>query len=410
MSSLRLSQRICIQRGQILIRMRNNTQCARFGTSRRNWFFRRFLSPKEEQKLYLGLTAAFRQKLDIQSNESTKSYSNIIEQVILTSNPSSPNNNKNSSNKKIHRIIPTLDQLAQLKQSLDTTTDKTALLQLEQELDQYQLNSVALYNRLIRSYIRAGYLDQAEKVFKDLKHMMPTARTFTYLIQANVKMGHMDKAKEYVEKMQYLDLRLRTAFDCQVVLKYYVQADGAHAVDILWRHIAQHADTIRPGWSLYTLYMEWLLRPQQEQGNATITTTATYLADALKDAVQLLDHKPTTQQARIVAQATEIINRSHPSIADRAILLVARTAPKFIHKKTVDPILSTYLKNGQTLKAAALYYFLRKANVPNESIGHNETLSELEAALKRQGLSSSSSSEHDDSILSTTELSPFYYH
>ncbi|KAI7847462.1 hypothetical protein BDC45DRAFT_541917 [Circinella umbellata] len=382
-----------------------NTQCARFGTSRRHWFFRRFLSPKEEQKLYLGLTAAFRQKLDIQSNESTKSYSNIIEQVILTSNPSS---STHSHNKKSIRLIPTPSQLDQLKQSLDTTTDKKTLLKLEHELNQYQLNSVALYNRLIRSYIRGGYLEEAEKVFKDLKHLMPTTRTFTYLIQANVKSGRMDKAKEYVEKMQFLDLRLRTAFDCQVVLKYYVQADKTHAVDILWQHIVQHSDSIKPGWSLYTMYMDWLIR--QEQQEQQEGTTKSQLANVVQNAVQLLEHKPTIHQARIVAQAAEIFNTSHPDTAYRALLLVARTAPKFIHKKTVDPILCTYLKNGKTLKAAALYYYLRKADVPNESIGHNETLSELKKALKQQDISSSSSSEHDHSILSTTDLSPFYYH
>ncbi|KAG2220380.1 hypothetical protein INT45_006551 [Circinella minor] len=409
MNSLRLSQRICIQRGQLLIRMRN-TQCARFGTSRRHWFFRRFLSPKEEQKLYLGLTAAFRQKLDIQSNESTKSYSNIIEQVILTSNPSSSTHSH--TNKKSTKIIPTPSQLDQLKQSLDSTTDKATLFKLEQELNQYQLNSVALYNRLIRSYIRGGYLDEAEKVFKDLKHLMPTTRTFTYLIQANVKLGRMEKAKDYVEKMQYLDLRLRTAFDCQVVLKYYVQADKTHAVDILWQHIVQHNDIIKPGWSLYTMYMEWLIRQKQqhqEEEGTTTTTTQSQLANVVQNAVQLLEHKPTIQQARIVAQAAEIFNTSHPDTADRALLLVARTAPKYIHKKTVDPILCTYLKNGKTLKAAALYYFLRKAHVPNESIGHNETLSKLKKALKQQDISSSSL-EHEHSILSTTDLSPSYYH
>ncbi|KAI9250555.1 hypothetical protein BDA99DRAFT_210393 [Phascolomyces articulosus] len=404
MSSLRFSQRICIQRGQLLIRMRNNNsnQCARFGTSRRSWFFRRFLSPKEEQNLYLGLTSAFRRKLDIQSNESTKSYSNIIEHVILTSNTSSSSSNTHDPKKT--KVIPTLDQLDNLKQSLDTATDKATLHRLKQELDQYQLNSVALYNRLIRSYIRAGFLDQAEQVFANLRHLMPTTRTFTYLIQANVKAGHMEKAKTYVEKMQYLDLRLRTAFDCQVMLKYHVQADQAHAVDILWRHIVQHVDTIKPGWSLYTMYMERILAQQQHS-----TTAIANLANVVQGAVQLLEHKPTAHQARIVTQAAEALSTSHPVIADRAMLLVARTTPKLVRKEVVDPILNTYLNNGQILKAAALYYFLRKAYVPNESIGYTETLSKLETALKQQDASSSSSSPGQH-ILSTTELSPSYYH
>ncbi|KAI8140546.1 hypothetical protein BJV82DRAFT_623025 [Fennellomyces sp. T-0311] len=359
MSSVRLSQRISIQRGQLLIRLRNN-QCARFGTTRRNWFFRKFLSPKEEQNLYLGITAAFRQNLDKQTSESTKSYSNIIEQVILATTP--------TTTKK----QPTLDQLQNWKVSLDQANDEATLDQLWRELDQVELSSVALYNRLIRSYIRSGSLSKAEHVFQDLK-LMPTTRTFTYLIQAHVKANAMDKAKAYVEKMQYLDLRLRTAFDCNVMLKYYVEANAAHAVDILWRHIEQHIDTIKPGWAIYTLYMEWLLKSKDKA-----------LAQVLQDALGRLEHKPTTSQARVVAQAAELLNTSHPVVADRAMLVVARTAPKLVHKGTVDGILRAYLTNGQSLKAAAHYYYLRKANVPNTAIASDQTLSILERALRQQ--------------------------
>ncbi|KAI9488919.1 hypothetical protein BDB00DRAFT_846261 [Zychaea mexicana] len=409
MSGLQLSRRISIQRGQLFLRLHKNnstTQCVRFGTTRRNWFFRKFLSPKEEEKLYLGITSAFRQKLGKQSDESAKSYSNIIEQVILTSSSPSNQSSKINSNKdNIIKTIPTLDQLQHLKQSLDNATDAATLNQLWNELDQYQFSSVALYNRLIRSYLRLGLLEKAEQVFTQLTTLMPTTRTFTYLVQAYVKAGNIDKAKFYVEKMQYLDLRLRTAFDCNVMLKYYVQADEAHAVDILWRHIVQHADTIKPGWGIYTLYMEWLLHPQNHHQSAT----SDVMAKVVQDALRLLEHKPTTQQAWIIAQAAETLHTTHPAVADRAMLLVARTAPKLVHKEAVDPILHTYLANGQTLKAAALYYFLRKAHVPDASIAYSETLSRLESVLRQQESYSSSEQERLHYGYSP-DFSPAYYH
>ncbi|CAO3588113.1 unnamed protein product [Absidia cylindrospora] len=55
---------------------------AYFNTSSSQWF-RRFLSPKEEKQLYMGITALFREKLKEKSTPSNLSYSNIIDQVIL---------------------------------------------------------------------------------------------------------------------------------------------------------------------------------------------------------------------------------------------------------------------------------------------------------------------------------------
>lgn len=243
-----LLTRQCIQRARLLFRLRARQSCVRlYGSSRKRSWFDRFLTPKEEQELYYNITSTFRDYLQKQSTKSAKSYSNIIEQVILTGHTSPATT-----------ILPS--RLNAIKQQLDDpSTTVSELEQLWREMNKGQVSSVAMYNRLIRAFIRRDALSTAEKVFQQLK-LMPTTRTFTYLIDAHVKAGNMKKARMYVERMQFLDqTRSRHAFDYSVMLRYYIQANEPHAVDLLWNDIQQHVDTIKPGWSLYAYYMDWLV-------------------------------------------------------------------------------------------------------------------------------------------------------
>lgn len=243
-----LLTRPCLQRARLLFRLRARQSCVRlYGSSRKRSWFDRFLTPKEEQELYFNITSTFRDYLQKQSTKSAKSYSNIIEQVILTGHTAPAT------------TIP-FHRLNAIKQQLDDpSTTVSELEPLWREMNKGQVSSVAMYNRLIRAFIRRDALSTAEKVFQQLK-LMPTTRTFTYLIDAHVKAGNMDKARMYVERMQYLDqVRPRHAFDYNVMLRYYIQADEPHAVDLLWNDLQQHVDTVKPGWSLYAYYMDWLV-------------------------------------------------------------------------------------------------------------------------------------------------------
>ncbi|KAI7887216.1 hypothetical protein K492DRAFT_202817 [Lichtheimia hyalospora FSU 10163] len=243
-----LTRPSCVQRARLLFRLRARQSCVRlYGTSRKRSWFDRFLTPKEEQELYFNITSTFRDYLQKQSTKSAKSYSNIIEQVILTGHTAPAT------------TIP-LHRLDAIKQQLDDpSTPVSELEQLWREMNKGQVSSVTMYNRLIRAFLRRDALSTAEKVFQQLK-LMPTTRTFTYLIDAHVKAGNLDKAQVYVERMQFLDkVRPRHAFDYNVLLRYYIQSNEPHAVDLLWNDIQQHVDIIKPGWSLYAYYMDWLV-------------------------------------------------------------------------------------------------------------------------------------------------------
>ncbi|KAJ8661454.1 hypothetical protein O0I10_002720 [Lichtheimia ornata] len=243
-----LTRPCLLQRARLLLRLRARQSCVRlYGSSRKRSWFDRFLTPKEEQELYFNITSTFRDYLQKQSTKSAKSYSNIIEQVILTGHTAPAT------------TIP-FHRLNAIKQQLDDpSTTVSELESLWREMNKGQVSSVAMYNRLIRAFIRCDALSTAEKVFQQLK-LMPTTRTFTYLIDAHVKAGNVDKARMYVERMQYLDqVRPRHPFDYSVMLRYYIQAEEPHAVDLLWNDLQHHVDTIKPGWSLYAYYMDWLV-------------------------------------------------------------------------------------------------------------------------------------------------------
>ncbi|KAI9314781.1 hypothetical protein BX666DRAFT_1963504 [Dichotomocladium elegans] len=318
------SHRLYLQRVQLLVRLRVRQSCARYyGTSRKRSWFERFLTPKEEQDLYLSLTSAFRSKLKKQSTQNAKSYGNIIEQVIFTSQPSNAISTAAAAAKgtAANPLTISLERLDAIKQKLDDPkcTDKTELERLWREMQDGHINSMGLYNRLIRALIRADALPSAVEVFRQLT-LMPTTRTFTYLIDAHLKIGRLDKAEWYVDRMRYLNLNARTAFDCSILLRYYIQANERHAVDHLWHDVMQHKDTIKPGWLLYTLYIEWLLR-QDNQKNA------------IAECVEYLHRIPTPPQTAhtldVLAKASLALDSSHPAHADklRRLIMEKQTQP-----------------------------------------------------------------------------------
>lgn len=107
---------------------------ALFGTSSAQWF-RRFLSPKEEKQLYMGITALFREKLKEKSTPSNQLYSNMIDQVILgtksTVSTSTTASNYTGGFDNTPATPLTLQQLGQLKHDLDAAGKAKDLAQLE---------------------------------------------------------------------------------------------------------------------------------------------------------------------------------------------------------------------------------------------------------------------------------------
>ncbi|SAM03312.1 hypothetical protein [Absidia glauca] len=383
-----------------------------FGTSRSQWF-RRFLSPKEEKELYLGITALFRQKLKAKSSTSNDSYRNIIDQVILGTQSTATNQHGSADHThttSTTKAIPlTLKQLGQLKTDIDAASKAKDLAQLDalwaQLLQAGHQIPTSMYNRLIRGYLSCPAndgLDKAKQVVDTMEkeqHRLPTTRTCIYMIQAYLKRRHLnlDDALPYVTMLQHYSLdKLRTPFDCSVMLRYYVErGNNAHAIDFLWKDTMRHRDVIQPGPALYTQYAEWLLSsnassdllvdvsrclvqqfggPSSSSSSSSSTTTTTTWTE----------HQVSTwlQVVRRLAQSDACVD------AEKLMLcLVSKTNnPMESHdivKSTQDnmrqgiqairEIINTYLNQAQDLKVLAFYYRLRQSGVKEEAFGSDLT-------------------------------------
>ncbi|OAC98282.1 hypothetical protein MUCCIDRAFT_157495, partial [Mucor lusitanicus CBS 277.49] len=208
-----------------------------FSSKPTSGWFRRFLSPAEEKKLYFGITSSFRQQLVDQSHKSAQTYSHIIEHAILSAKPASA-----AAATTTRTGMLSLARMEQLKLDLDAAgkqKDVHRLQQLQQEMDRADLKTVTMYNRLIRAYLWSDALPLAQQVLDSFEAagMVPTTRTCTYLVQAYLKHNNVQAAKQLVvDQMQRLSLlRLRHGFDCSVMLKYYQAAGDAHAMEYVWR-------------------------------------------------------------------------------------------------------------------------------------------------------------------------------
>lgn len=354
------------------------TNKSSYSSKARSWFTR-FLSPAEEKKLYLGITSSFREKLVEQSNKSTQTYSHIIEHALLTTKP---------TNKVTKTGMLSIARMEQLKIDLDAAGKQkniTALQKLELEMDHANLNTVTIYNRLIRSYIWSNSLELAEQVLPSLKDrgLVPTTRTFTYLIQAHLAKDQLPQAKLLVEQMQHLSLlRLRNEFDCSIMLKYYKAAGDSHAIDFLWRDVMLHVDTIKPSNALYSSYLEYLLtKPQDIKPIVQLTrnyTTRVQQSPQLQQSLQL-------HQYLIWMKTTNLLANIDTHKAEHLLIHLIKRAPAKIGwdkaKEAINAVITSYLSKDQELKALALYYKLGKMGVPEQAF-EPTMVESIQSALK----------------------------
>lgn len=354
-------------------------QCAHLRTSSKLWFFKKFLTPEQEHELFLGITSAFRKNLG-QDSPHNQSYAEIIEQAILATSSFSPKHRSPMTLERFHELSNEIDQCGKAK-------DVAKLQSLWAEMDVARITAVGLYNRLIRAYIAADATDDAERVLQGLKarkDIMPTARSFTYLIRAHIQAGERDKARQLVEQMQRLSLlrRLRTAFDCHVLMQYYIECNETHALDFLWKDLVQHADSIKPGFDIYTLYMKWLLSEQEHNQPEKLNDVAQHMLHTIggnngkKQQRQIKE----VQHIQVLLEAGDVLGRDH-AYADTAegLMSLVVKSPNFtsemIPKGMIGRIVDTFLKRGQDLKAMMFYYRLGQAGVSETAIGRDVLIS-----------------------------------
>lgn len=263
-----------------------------------------------------------------------------------------------------------IENLNKLKQDLDSAgkaKDLASLHTLWQQMDHAEIDSVAIYNRLIRAFIAAGSIQDAERVVKGLRgrKLMPSRRTFTYLIQAYMNSGQLERARKHVEHMQHLSYlhRMRDPFDLSVMLRYHIQSNETHAIELLWSNIKQH-DISKLGMTMCTQYLEWLIRHQNADSEQ--------LANSLRDILPRLDltHTPSIQHLDVFSQCISRILPQYPDIAESALLSIPQAASQ--HRELdihIVPVLQAYIDNDQHLKAIGFYHRLSQsnANVPSEA-------------------------------------------
>lgn len=349
-----------------------------FGTFGHNWF-KRFLTPKEEKDLLEGLTSTFRNQLAEQSAKSTQRYSDIIEQVIFSGSVGSPAAASNHLS------------LEQLKSIQDAITDATnakdvaRLTQLENDIEKDQVTHIPTLNRLIRGYLHNGAVDKAEGVLQHLIHerrLMPSMRTYTYLIQAHLQHGQPERAGEYVDMAHKLLLKPRSGFDCGVLLQYYHTSDKPLAADALWRHINQHLKTHGLGYAFYTRYMDWLM--QQQDKDAILEQVARHF---------IAHPAPSTHGVKYASQST-VLQRAARVLVQRDVRIAealfwrslsSNANPKIvISRDTVEAIFEEYFRQDKDLRVLALYYHLRrKEGSLSDSAFSPSLMKRIKQALRR---------------------------
>lgn len=344
-------------------------------SNRATSWFRRFLSPSEEKELYLGITSSFREKLVEQSNKSTQTYSHIIEHAFLGI----------KSTKVTKTGMLTIARIEQLKIDLDTAgkaKDVKKLQQLEAEMDNADLKTVTIYNRLIRSYLWSNSVDLAHQVLTgfDQRGLVPTTRSYIYLVQAYLKTDQLSKAKALVEEMKQASLlKLKNDFDYNIILNYYKVSGDTHAIDFLWRDVVLHIDTIKPSNSLYISYLEHLLLKQEIKPVSQLAQQ--YLTHSPQAPLQLHQYITWMKAVTLLAK-----NKQDTYKAERLLLhLIKKAPPKTSWDKAksgISTIVMSYLNEDQELKALAFYYRLGKMGVPVQAF-EPQTVKAIEAVVKK---------------------------
>ncbi|KAI8061776.1 hypothetical protein BC940DRAFT_309715 [Gongronella butleri] len=422
-----MSHRLLLQRPpqQLVAFTARNSSRARFGTSSYQWF-QRFLNAKEEQQLYKSLTQVFRDRLNDKTSHSEQSYSNIIDHVIFgTQHTPSPWSSLQDTLSPPHENTKlTLAKLEAFTRDIDDagrTNDTTKLDALWVEIQQAgQQVPTTMYNRLLRAYLQDKDLERgilrAESVIKtmlDNQKRLPTTRTCTYMMQAYLRRQKMGDARRYATMMQQFSLtKLRTSFDCGIMLQFLAQSGDAHAIDILWQGVLRHKDMIQPTPALYTTYVEWLVtQPTHALNKDTMrphhhlppSTFATRLVDTTRSLLELKKPQKSSVwiQHRVsiwLQVAQQLTNSDHCILAEQLLLhlehVVDETTtqhPSATRQGTeaIQHLLYTYLLQAQDLKVVAFYVRLRQSGVKQDVFGTDlvKTISDIVDRVRRGSLS-----------------------
>ncbi|KAI7906190.1 uncharacterized protein BX663DRAFT_483815 [Cokeromyces recurvatus] len=360
---------------------------AMFSSKTSGSWFNRFLTPAEEKKLYLGITSAFREKLIEQSNKSIQDYSHIIEHAISSTKP--------IILPKITKVSMITARMEQLKADLDSAgkqKDIERLQKLQLKMSKDGSIKVTIYNRLIRAYIWCDAVELAHGVLNQIKEhgLLPTTRTFIYLIQGYLKNDELNIAKELVKQMSQLSLlTLRTSFDCNVMMSYYQKCHDAPAIENLWHDIISNMDLIKPGPSLFIHYLSCLFSStsiSDLQQNSVCQTIRHFLSHQQDIHLNLHQYMTCIKAIRVLTSTND---KSDTQTAETLLFYLIKNMPTskvVTWEKTgeaIQQIINSYLKEEQDLKIIAFYYKLRKSEHLPDKVFHPKTMQTINNILGR---------------------------
>ncbi|ORX49196.1 hypothetical protein DM01DRAFT_1338379 [Hesseltinella vesiculosa] len=403
-----MSKRL-LQTSPQLIGMCKQTQKSWFGSSNGQWF-QRFLNEKEEKQLYKSLTHLFRERLNDKANQSQTSYSNIIDHVIFGTQQTPSLLTPNTLSSKV-----TLSQLEAFKQGMESSAN--SMPKLDSLFTDMKLAGqhvpTAMYNRLIRAYLHCqapdgtDTLTKADDVIQAMlqqQNRLPTTRTFTYMIQAAIKHHHLDQAQRYFTMLQHYSLdKFKTAFDCSVMMDYFIAIGNVHALDILWQDILRHKDVIQPPASLYTRYVDWLMLGSSTSSNIpSLHLSPPLFTDRLVSTTRSLLELKKPQKSSAWTQhrvsvwlkvAQELTSSDVPQgcmLAEQLLLHLEHVVdeptphPSNTRQGTeaIQHLLYTYLMQAQDFKMVEFYVRLRQSGVKEDVFGQ-DLINTIGAAVDR---------------------------
>ncbi|CAG8644665.1 2836_t:CDS:1, partial [Paraglomus brasilianum] len=206
---------------------------------------------QEESELYLRLTKSFREKLASKPQKPEDLYSNMIDFSVLGL--------LTREHATLHNTI--LRKVRDLKESAGIEEWRA----FYEEARDNGLDSIILYNNILKGIIKNKDYKVAEDIYKDMRQhgILPNCRTLTLLLKINT---NSDKGREYYEEIERLGLKPIGLNDINVILEHLIAQNRANDVERVWKSLTSGNTVeslgidISPDKYSYLLYLRYSLR------------------------------------------------------------------------------------------------------------------------------------------------------
>ncbi|CAG8554827.1 4182_t:CDS:1 [Paraglomus occultum] len=206
---------------------------------------------QEESELYLRLIKSFREKLASKPQKPEDLYSSMIDFSVL-----GPLTREHAT---LHNAI--FRKIRDLKESAGIEEWRA----FYEEARDNGLDSINLYNNILKGLIKNKAYKVAEDMYKDMRHhgILPNCRTLTLLLKINT---NNDKGTEYYEEIERLGLKPIGLNDINVILEHLIVQNRTNNVERVWKSLTSGNTVeslgidISPDKYSYLLYLRYSLK------------------------------------------------------------------------------------------------------------------------------------------------------